>query len=93
VLLVHWEGLEEIEASWERLSKLMRECPAVVQAYAKTIKSKKMKWNVAAASKSWCALKWNVAAAIKSWCAFKWSVDGQAVAQAQGRKEDFDAAI
>ncbi|CAK5164629.1 unnamed protein product [Aphanomyces euteiches] len=43
VLLVHWEGLEEIEASWERLSKLMRECPAVVQAYVKTIKSKKMK--------------------------------------------------
>ncbi|KAH9109558.1 hypothetical protein AeMF1_015387 [Aphanomyces euteiches] len=43
VLLVHWEGLEEIEASWERLSKLMRECPAVVQAYVKTIKSKKIR--------------------------------------------------
>ncbi|KAF0727840.1 hypothetical protein Ae201684P_004627 [Aphanomyces euteiches] len=43
VLLVHSEGLEEIEASWERLSKLMRECPAVVQAYVKTIKSKKIR--------------------------------------------------
>ena len=41
MLLVHWEGLEDLEASWERLSKLMRECPAVVQAYAKSIKSKK----------------------------------------------------
>ncbi|KAH9141701.1 hypothetical protein AeRB84_014147, partial [Aphanomyces euteiches] len=43
VLLVHWEGLEEIEASWERLSKLMREYSAVVQAYVKTIKSKKIR--------------------------------------------------
>ncbi|KAH9088225.1 hypothetical protein LEN26_019605 [Aphanomyces euteiches] len=43
VLLVHWEGLGEIEASCERLSKLMRECPAVVQAYVKTIKSKKIR--------------------------------------------------
>ena len=41
MLLVHWEGLEDLEASWEQLSKLMRECPAVVQAYAKSIKSKK----------------------------------------------------
>ncbi|CAK4302762.1 unnamed protein product [Aphanomyces euteiches] len=48
-LLVRWEGLEDIEASWELLSKLMRECPAVVRAYAKSIKQKKAREDLEAA--------------------------------------------
>ncbi|ETV78055.1 hypothetical protein H257_08268 [Aphanomyces astaci] len=39
MLKVFWEGFEDIESSWEPLNKLMRECPAVVKAYAATKKN------------------------------------------------------
>ncbi|KAH9090266.1 hypothetical protein LEN26_018896, partial [Aphanomyces euteiches] len=32
-MLVHWEGFEAIEASWEDVTQLLRDCPAVVHAY------------------------------------------------------------
>ncbi|KAH9123096.1 hypothetical protein AeMF1_005839 [Aphanomyces euteiches] len=37
-MLVHWEGFEAIEASWEDVTQLLRDCPAVVHAYVETLK-------------------------------------------------------
>ncbi|KAH9104571.1 hypothetical protein LEN26_015003 [Aphanomyces euteiches] len=37
-MLVHWEGFESIEASWEEVTHLVRDCPAVVQAYVDALK-------------------------------------------------------
>ncbi|KAH9187012.1 hypothetical protein AeNC1_011010 [Aphanomyces euteiches] len=37
-MLVHWEGFESIEASWEEVTHLVRDCPVVVQAYVDALK-------------------------------------------------------
>ncbi|KAH9084271.1 hypothetical protein LEN26_020966 [Aphanomyces euteiches] len=37
-MLVHWEGFEAIEASWEDVTQLLRDCPAVVHAYVEALK-------------------------------------------------------
>ncbi|ETW08837.1 hypothetical protein H310_01341 [Aphanomyces invadans] len=39
MLEVFWEGLEDIESSWEPLRKLMKECPAVVRKYVDELRS------------------------------------------------------
>ena len=42
-LLVKWDGLEEIESSWENLDKMKRETPKIVDAYLVGMKNESMK--------------------------------------------------
>ncbi|KAH9094653.1 hypothetical protein LEN26_018183 [Aphanomyces euteiches] len=37
-MIVHWEGFEAIEASWEDVTQLLRDCPTVVHAYVEALK-------------------------------------------------------
>ncbi|KAH9082770.1 hypothetical protein LEN26_021161 [Aphanomyces euteiches] len=51
-MLVHWEGFESIEASWEEVTHLVRDCPAVVQAYVEALKPGKYREQLASRIKT-----------------------------------------